>query len=194
MTSDRSGLVARVFPAALAAIVVGFGLYFDHAASSDGAPQERVASIDSELAHEAASVEVRHIAQWAVATHDHGGLPFVVVDPGEARIYAFDPQGHPRGNGPMRVQADETLAVAGRLVADPITSARSGAIVWANADAQLAVGTGDEDAAEPLTPALRVDPAFWRDCLSALRTQPSIAYVLPRTAASIRDDADRRPS
>lgn len=194
MTADRSGPGARAFPAALAALVIGFGLYFDHAASSDGAPQERVASIDSELANEDASAQVRHMAQWAVSTQDHAGLPFVVVDPGGARIYAFDPQGNPKGNGPVRLRGDEGFAVAGRLVADPITSARSGTIVWTSADAQLAVGTGDEDAAEPLKPALRVDPAFWHDCLAALRSQPSIAYVLPRTAASIRGDADRRPS
>jgi hypothetical protein len=153
--------------------------------------------VDGELAREAASAEVRQVAQWAVATQDHGGLPFVVVDPGQARIFIFDPQGHPTGNAPLRVRDDDVIGavgVAGRLVADPIATARSGAIVWTNADAQLAVGTGDEDAAEPLAPALRVETSFWQGCLGPLRTQPSIAYVVPRSAAGIRGDIDRRPS
>lgn len=185
--SVRSSLAPGLFPAALAAAVVGFGFYFDHGASPADAPQARSAAIDGELARKAASPEVRRIAHWTISTQDHAGLPFVVVDPGQARIFAFDPQGRLTGSAPVRMHADGMPA--GRLVADPIASARSGAIVWTKAGAQLAIGAREDDAA-----ALSVAPAFWRGCLSTLRTQPSIAYVLPPIAAAIAADAQRRPS
>lgn len=87
----REGLAARLFPAGLAAVLVGFGLYFDHAASST---QERqMAAIDDALTVESASPEVRDVARWAVATQDSSGLPFVIVDAARARRYTFDPQG-----------------------------------------------------------------------------------------------------
>jgi hypothetical protein len=191
--SVRSSLASRLlFPAALAGTVFGFGVYFDHASTSASPPQERIAAIDGELEREAASAEVRRIAQWAIATQDPAGLPFVVVDPGRARIYAFDPQGRLTGNAPVRIRAD--TMPAGRLVADPIGSARSGAIVWTQAETQLAIGASEDDADKPAEAALSVDPAFWRACLATLRMQPSIAYVLPPLAAVIKADAHRRPS
>jgi len=184
---------ARFFPVALAAAILGFGSYFDHALSSDAAPQQRATEADGELAREAASPEVRRLAYWAVTTQDHAGLPFVVIDPAQARIFAFDPQGHPTGHAFIELtHDDDALAAAGRLVADPMASARSGTLVWANADTQVAVGTGDEDAQEPVEPALKVDAGFWRACLAHLRTQPSVAYVLPRSA-EMHADAQRRP-
>jgi hypothetical protein len=190
--SVLSGFGTRLFPALLASCLVGFGLYFDHAASSEGLPQERVAATDGELEREAASADVRRIAQWAIATQDHAGLPFVVVDPGQARIYAFDPQGHPTGNAAVSIQTDDVPT--GRLVADNIATARGGAIVWAKADAHLAVDTDENGTDQPLAPTLRVEPAFWRACLATLRTQPSIAYVLPTTSAALSGNAERKPS
>lgn len=171
------GLTARFFPAVLAAAVVGFGLYFDQAASSLAAQQQQGAAIDTALAREAASPEVRRIARWAVATQDAAGLPFVVVDKVQARIFAFDPQGHPTGNGAL--QTDRDLA-PGRFVADPLASARSGAIVWANASAQLAARSLTGDAGASDNTSLQVEPGFWFERLAALRTQPSVAYVLPQ--------------
>lgn len=172
---------SRLFPVALATALLGFGLYFDHALSETG-PQERAHDADVELANQDAPPQVRRIVWWAVTTQDHAGLPFVVIDAAGGRIYAFDPRGHSTGHAAMLpTHADEAIAV-GRLVADPIASARSGALVWTSADAQLTVGTGEEDAREPIAPALRVTPDFRRGCLAHLRAQPSVAYILPRDA------------
>jgi hypothetical protein len=169
-----------LFPAALALAVVGFGMYFDHAASSVAAPQ-RAAATDRALAREDASLEVRRVAQWAVITEDTAGLPFVVVDNTQSRIFAFDPQGRPLGSATVR---DGSVSAPGRFVADPIASARSGGIVWANAGAQVAVRSADEHApmesAEGAAASLQVEPAFWTERLATLRAQPSIAYVLAR--------------
>jgi hypothetical protein len=203
MNSNRSGLAARLFPAGLVAVLVGFGLYFDHAASFGARPEESVAALDGALARESASPDVRQVAQWAVATQDHAGLPFVVIDKARARIFAFDPQGRLRGNAPVLLGAargDEDAAPAtpaGRFVADTLASARSGAIIWVNADTQVALyvlpspqapGRGLQRLASAHVNdrrisegSLHVAADFYRECLEALQSQPSIAYVLPET-------------
>lgn len=198
MSSNRNGLAARLFPAGLLAVLVGFGLYFDHAASFGAGMEDSVAALDGELERESASPGVRQVAQWAVASQDHAGLPFVVVDKAQARIYAFDPQGRLRGNAPVRLGAaygDEArvrATPAGRFVADTFASARSGAIVWVNADTQLALQMPDRSmqrlaAARPVVDnqpsegSLNVPADFYRECLTGLQSQPSIAYVLPET-------------
>jgi hypothetical protein len=198
MSNYRGGLAARLFPAGLLAVLVGFGLYFDHAASFGAAMEDSVAALDGELERESASPGVRQVAQWAVATQDHAGLPFIVVDKLEARIYAFDPQGRLRGNAPVMLEAspgDEATAPAtpaGRFVADTFASARAGAIVWVNADTQLALHvlpSAQSPARGLQRPAqsrvaegsLHVASDFYRECLEGLQSQPSIAYVLPET-------------
>jgi hypothetical protein len=201
MSSNRSGLAARIFPAGLLAVLVGFGLYFDHAASFGAGVEESVAALDGELERESASPAVRQVAQWAVATQDHSGLPFVVVDKAQARIYAFDPQGRLRGNAPVLLGAargDEAMATAtpaGRFVADTFASARSGAIVWVNADTHLALhvlpaaserglprlASAPVDDNRVSEGSLHVAADFYRACLEGLQSQPSIAYVLPET-------------
>ena len=192
-TVGQGGLAARLFPAGLVAAIVGVGLYFDHSASFAVAPQQQAAALESELHREAASTDVRLIAQWAVATHDHGGLPFIVVDKSQARIYAFDPQGRLRGSAPVALDAGEPNALpAGRFVAEPLAAAATAtAVVWANGTTRVAVRSGDAQAAGRLDAALQVAPEFWHECVEGLRSQPSIAYVLPQTvpAAAVIGDA-----
>lgn len=203
MSSTRSGLAARLFPTVLIAALVGFGLYFDRTVSDAPPPEQTAVALDGELAREAASPDVRRVVQWAVATQDHGSMPFVVVDKLDARIFAFDSQGRLRGSGPVLLGAlgsDEDGAQAtpaGRFVADTLASARGGGIVWVNANTELALH------ALPVTQSagpnlqrfaslrvsgkrasegsLHVTPWFFKECLDGLRTQPSIAYVLPET-------------
>jgi hypothetical protein len=59
----------------------------------------------ADLGHEQASAQVRHVANWAVDSGDHGGLPFVVVDKVESRVFVFDAQGRLRGASPALVGA-----------------------------------------------------------------------------------------
>lgn len=184
-------LAVRLFPAGLTLAVLGFGLYFDHASSSIVAPQQ-AAAMDRALTRDDASPDVRRVAQWAVTTQDTAGLPFVVVDNVESRIFAFDPQGRPIGSASVhdgKAAEEAASEPAGRFVADPIASARSGAIVWVGAGRQLAVRSADEKApAPPDASSLQVERTFWIERLAALRTQPSVAYVLPKAHTG------RRPS
>lgn len=66
----------------------------------------------ADLRGERASPDVRHIADWSVASGDHGGLPFVIVDKVDSRVYVFDADGRLRGASPALVgsaHGDETV-------------------------------------------------------------------------------------
>jgi hypothetical protein len=188
-TSTLSEPSSRVFIASLLTVLVGFGIYLDHAAS-DGVPEQAAAALEDALARESASDDVRRLAQWAVSTQDYAGMPFVVVDRVGARIYAFDPRGRLRGFAPVVLDADDAVpaAPAGRFVSNTLASARGGGIVWANDKTRLTLHALTEQASELRrleTPqaqdkrdsgaSLHVDALFYREYLEALRAQPSVA-------------------
>jgi hypothetical protein len=160
-----------VFQTSLVAALIGFGLYFDHEATSAPSAQ-RVAELRAQLAREHAAPEVQQVAAWAIDSSDHAGLPFVVVDKTQARLFAFDPRGHLQGSAPVLLGASHAdgpaaVAPAGRFVADPRRSANSEGIVWVGAGVVL---------------SLNVPTDFYRDHFSELRTRQSVAYVLPEAA------------
>jgi len=70
------------------------------AAAADEVAADRLTRAD--FRHERASSEARHIADWVVHSRDnhagdHHGLPFVIVDKKDARVFVFDALGHLRG-------------------------------------------------------------------------------------------------
>ncbi len=192
---------AVIFQTSLVAVLVGFGFYFDHAASFLSPPPDNVAALTAELASQRASPEARNIALWAVDTQDHAGLPFVVVDKSQARLYAFDPQGRLKGSTPVLLgteRSDDGAAPAtpaGRFVTDSIRSAQIDGIVWINDRTAVTLhglpsaqspGRGEQRLASPDVADKRISDGslhvagdFYRDQLSALRHQAGIAYVLP---------------
>jgi hypothetical protein len=124
------------------------------------------------LTRERAAPEVQQVAAWAVDSADHAGLPFVVVDKAQARLFAFDPQGRLQGSTPVLLGAahedgQAAMPPAGRFVADLRRSAGAKGIVWVRDGVVL---------------SLNVPRDFYRDHLSRLRTQQSVAYVLPEAA------------
>jgi hypothetical protein len=162
-----------VFQTSLIAALIGSGLYFDHEAASAPSAQT-LAQLRAQLASERAAHEVQQVAVWALDSSDHAGLPFVVVDKARARLFAFDPQGHLQGSAPVLLGAAQengrgssAAVLAGRFVADPRRSASSDGIVWVRAGVVL---------------SLNVPTDFYRDHLSRLRNQESVAYVLPEAA------------
>src|SRR5688500_3110546 len=52
------------------------------------------------FAHEHASSDVRHIADWVVDSGDNRGLPFVIIDKTGAKMFVFDVSGRIRGVAP----------------------------------------------------------------------------------------------
>ncbi|WP_236599983.1 hypothetical protein [Ramlibacter alkalitolerans] len=72
-----------------------------HAASATPLGAAKLA----DLRGERASPDVRHIADWAVDSGDPGGLPFVIVDKKDSRVFVFDAAGQLRGASPALVGA-----------------------------------------------------------------------------------------
>ena len=68
--------------------------------SSNAQPDDAKASTRPKAAnffHERPSTEARRVANWAVASGDNGGLPYVVIDKVSAKVFVFDAQGQLRG-------------------------------------------------------------------------------------------------
>lgn len=193
------GPLGPVFYTALIGVVLGFGVYFDRTAAR--APDIERAEMQADLARERASDNVRHIAQWAIDSGDHGGLPFVVVDKELARLFAFDAAGRLKASTPVllgavRGDAPEVPSTpAGRFVIDSWQSSRTGAVVMVNGDVALSLyalpspvspGRGLERLASSRLEdkrisdgSLHVASDFYQQFIEPLRQQTGVAYVLP---------------
>jgi hypothetical protein len=190
-----------VFYTGLIAALVGFGIFFDHTAAVSASGPEAIAAVQADLARERASPDVRDVAQWAIDTGDHDGLPFVVVDKARARLFAFDAVGRLRASAPvllgaMRGDTPEVPATpAGRFVTDTWQSALSDAIVWVNGDVALSLHSLPSRASPGRAlqrlasdrvedkrisdGSLHVASDFYQQFLAPLRAQAGVAYVLP---------------
>ncbi len=102
------------------------------------------------FAHEQASRDVRHIADWVVDSGDNGGLPFVIIDKTDAKIFIFDASGRIRGAAPALlglargddtvpgigdrelsdIRPEERTTPAGRFGAELGMSPRGVDVVW----------------------------------------------------------------
>lgn len=191
---------AALFSATLLAAVLGFGFFFDHLA------QRHVLTDELDLApslDEGAfpSQAVARQARWAVATQDHRGLPFLVIDKARARLFAFDAAGRLRASTPVllgasRSDASEAAATpAGRFVAEPRRPGAAGSLLWLSGETELQLhapdfwlapgralqrlASGVADDKRISDGSLHVPPAFFQQYLRPLRSQRSVAYVLP---------------
>jgi hypothetical protein len=50
---------------------------------------------------QSASAEVKSVARWVLDSRDNGGLPFLLIDKVNARVFAFSPAGQYRGDAPV---------------------------------------------------------------------------------------------
>jgi hypothetical protein len=116
---------------------------------------------------EPASGSVQHLAQWILHTDDHQGLPFVVVDKIQARVFVFSPSGQLLGAAPALpglsmgddglagtgerplsdIAPHERITPAGRFVANLDVNAVGQALLW-----------GDYEQAISLHPVRNANP------------------------------------
>lgn len=86
---------------ALVALVAALALAFTPAGAQEAPPVAAAQALRhaklADLGEESASAEVRHVADWALHSGDHRGLPFAVVDKVDGRVYVFDADGQLRG-------------------------------------------------------------------------------------------------
>jgi hypothetical protein len=69
-------------------------------ASDEQVVSPRPAVKRADFARERATREVREFADWVVDSADHKGLPFVIIDKPNARVFVFDVFGRIRGATP----------------------------------------------------------------------------------------------
>lgn len=133
------GLAARIAAGGLCLLLTGTA----QAAAAQPAPRAAFQA-------EAASAAVRTLADWVVASGDSQGLPFVIVDKVEARVFVFAPKGELRGATPAllglargdvsargirdrplaSIEPGERTTPAGRFVADRGRNSGDQDILW----------------------------------------------------------------
>lgn len=116
-----------------------------------------------------ASADVRYVAHWAIASHDSGGLPYVIVDKLNARVFVFDALGHLEGSAPallgmtkgdrsragigdekvVAIPPADRITPAGRFVASEGSSLHGESILWIDYATALAL--------HPVVPGTRLE-------------------------------------
>jgi len=106
-----------------------------------------------------ASADVRHIADWVVDSADNKGLPFVIVDKINAKVFVFDSGGRIRGAAPAllglargdhtvpgigdkplsQIRPEERTTPAGRFVGEHGMSTRGVDVVWVDYDSGVSL-------------------------------------------------------
>ena len=111
------------------------------------------------FAAQEASVEVRQMADWVMDRNDHQGMPFVIVDKVQARVFVFQPDGKLSGATPALMgsaQGDDSVSgigeremsailpherttPAGRFVSLPGINSFGEDIVWVDYNAAVSM-------------------------------------------------------
>ncbi|HUP94720.1 MAG TPA: hypothetical protein VM164_07420 [Burkholderiales bacterium] len=108
----------------------------------------------ADFASEQPSRDVRHIADWVVDSGDNKGLPYLIIDKVNAKLFVFDAGGRIRGAAPVllglargdhtvpgignkklsEIRPNERTTPAGRFVAERGMSTRGVDVVWVDYD------------------------------------------------------------
>ena len=149
----RSGSVVLL----LFAIAVGGGplsVATAHASASHATQDKR-----PDFRNVAVSSGVQHIAEWAVHSGDHKGLPFIVVDKLNAKAVAFDGKGRLLRTTPVLIgmgvgdtfepgvlemdmyatKPHQRITPAGRFYADEDRNDKGERVLWVDYDAGIAL-------------------------------------------------------
>jgi hypothetical protein len=137
-----------------------------HAQSADVArlsTRDSIAALEpvrrADFGGQTVSDDVRHIADWAVHSGDHRGLPFIVVDKSHARAVAFDGAGRLLRSVPVligmgvgdtfapgvlkmdmyKTKPSQRITPAGRFVADEDFNTQGERVLWVDYDAGIAI-------------------------------------------------------
>jgi hypothetical protein len=123
--------------------------------------QQAVAQLPgvADFGEETAAPPVRHMAEWVMASHDHRGMPFVIVDKQHARVFVFQPDGKLSGAAPAlmgsaigddsvfgigeremsAILPHERTTPAGRFVTQPGVNSFGEDIVWVDYHAAVSM-------------------------------------------------------
>jgi hypothetical protein len=127
------------------------------ALAADALP-ERALKV-AQFEREPASLDARHTADWVVDSGNNTGLPFVILDKKEARVFVFHADGRLRGATPALIgfavgddsvpgigdkklsdiRPHERTTPAGRFVASLDRNLKGGQILWVDYDAAISL-------------------------------------------------------
>ncbi len=156
-------VVRPLVAAALAACLVGGGCQPSRAPPTGVAAKPKTSEAAATTTQPAPTADfgayqpsapARYVADRAVATHDTGGLPFLIVDKVSARVLAFDPAGRLIGDAPALlglasgddsvpgigerriadIRPEERTTPAGRFAAEMGENAHGEDILWVDYD------------------------------------------------------------
>lgn len=187
----HAGLAAGASPQVQA---VRDGAAMPYAASDEvqgsGAASARRTRL-ADFQQQPASPEVRHIAHWALDSGDNGGMPYMIIDKVNARVFVFDASGQLRGaepallgmgvgdvaaegTGGLRLAAirpQDRITPAGRFVAALDRDLKGQEILWIDYDDALALhrvarGQPSERRAERLQSPTAADNRISYGCIN----------------------------
>lgn len=101
--TPMTGGASRRFRAAAAACLLAICCAGQAGAQQPQSVPDPARAKVAEFGGEQTSPEVRHVADWAVHSGDHGTLPFIVVDKINGQLFVFDADGRMRGGAPALV-------------------------------------------------------------------------------------------
>jgi hypothetical protein len=171
----------------LGLVIMGAGLA--PAGAADKLPGQ--VATGAQFDREIASKDARRVADWVLNSRDHGGLPFVILDKKEARVFVFNGDGRLRGAaaaliglavgddsapgiGEKKLSAirpEERTTPAGRFVAALDRNLKGGQILWVDYDAAISLhpvitSNAEERRAERLASPSRLDNRISYGCIN----------------------------
>jgi hypothetical protein len=152
---SRVRSAAAVLAMAICLVVLGAGVISNAAAADDNARSPKRANFEQERA----SRDARHVGDWIVDSGDNGGMPFMIVDKVEAKVFAFDADGRIRGAAPAllglargddsvpgigsrklsTIRPEERTTPAGRFVASLDRNLHGADILWVDYEAAISL-------------------------------------------------------
>ena len=149
----------RAYSLGAAAVVLAASFSGQALSSDTEVGPQRAVTKRADFAHERASREIRQFADWVVDSSDHKGLPFVIVDKPNARVFVFDSSGRIRGGAPALLGSapgdhsvpgigerelsdmtpEDRTTPAGRFVAAIGNNFRGEDVLWVDYDSGLSM-------------------------------------------------------
>lgn len=127
------------------------------ATAEPAVPSQPVKTVN--FGQERASLDARHVADWVVDAQDNRGLPFVIVDKVDAKVYVFYADGRLRGAASVllgsavgddsvpgigkrplsSIRPEERTTPAGRFVADLDKNLHGKPMLWVDYDSAISM-------------------------------------------------------
>lgn len=167
-------------------LVAGCGGALAALAAKDAAPAKRV-----DFKRERASAQVQEMADWVLTSGDNGGLPFMLVDKKEARVFLFHADGQLSGAAPAllglavgdesvpgigqrpltSIRPEERTTAAGRFVANLDRDLQGKPLLWIDYESSLSLhpvvtGKAGERRAQRLATPTPLDNRISYGCIN----------------------------